>query len=217
MIQLQNIEKSFAKTKILTDINLHIQKGELLVIKGVSGSGKSTLLHIIASFMKPSSGAVVVNGGNIASLSDYHASEYRANSIGYITQNFYLFDALTVEQNLLSATLLQNLTQEETKKSIDKALKSANIENKATQKVSTLSGGEKQRVIIARAIVNNPQILLCDEPTANLDSLNAGIFLEIIARLKKEGATIVIATHDPLVETFDAVSRIVEIKEGSFV
>ena len=217
MIQLQNIEKSFARTKILTDINLHIQKGELLVVKGVSGSGKSTLLHIIASFMKPSSGAVVVNGENIASLSDYHASEYRANSIGYITQNFYLFDALTVEQNLLSATLLQNLTQEETKVSIDKALKSANIENKATQKVATLSGGEKQRVIIARAIVNNPQILLCDEPTANLDSHNAEIFLEIIKKLKKEGVTIVIATHDPLVESFDAVSRVVELKEGQIV
>jgi len=217
MIQLKNIEKSFTTSQILTDINLHIQKGELLVIKGVSGSGKSTLLHIIASFMKPSSGAVIINEENIASLSDYHASEYRANSIGYITQNFYLFEALTVEQNLLSATLLQNLTQEEKQKSIDKALKSANIEKKATQKVATLSGGEKQRVIIARAIINNPQILLCDEPTANLDSHNAKIFLEIIARLKKEGVTIVIATHDPLVETFDAVSRIVKLKEGKLV
>ena len=167
--------------------------------------------------MQPSSGAVFVKGENIASLSDYHAAEYRVHTLGYITQNFYLFDALNVTENLLSATLTERHSFAEAEKRITEALKWANIAHKAQQNVATLSGGEKQRVIIARAIINNPDIILCDEPTANLDSKNVENFLEILKTLKAEKKCIIIATHDPIIESAECVDRVLELKEGSFV
>jgi len=214
MIKLHNICKNFAKTEVLKDISLDIKEGECIVFKGVSGSGKSTLLSIIGALMKPSSGLVQVNGVNIASLSDYYLSNYRGKSIGFITQSFHLFEMLSVRENVVVPLLLSKISQDEIKRRVDEAMSIASIEHKSQNEIFTLSGGEKQRCIIARALVNNPKIILCDEPTANLDKENSLKFAQIIKSLKERGKTIVIATHDPLISELEWVDRVIKIDEG---
>ncbi|MEA3228109.1 MAG: ABC transporter ATP-binding protein [Campylobacterota bacterium] len=218
MIQLIDINKIFTSKSdrfyALKNINLTIKKGEVVVIKGVSGSGKSTLLSIIASIMKPTSGELNIDGENIVSLSDIHSSEYRRKRVGFITQSFYLFDELSVEDNLLAPLIIRDLTMQEIDEKRESALSLANIVHKKKQKISTLSGGEKQRTIIARAIVNNPDIIICDEPTANLDKENSLIFIQTIKRLKSNDKTIIISTHDQLFEEQDFIDRVYQIKDG---
>jgi len=217
MIELKNISKSFQNSHILQDINLQIKRGEFILLEGVSGSGKTSLLHLIASFMKPSSGEVIVDDENIATFSDVHAAEYRAVKIGYVTQLFYLFENLSVSENLYSALLVKNYTSHEAKKRIEKVLGEVNLLAKKEQKVATLSGGEKQRVVIARALINDAKILICDEPTANLDSANAQKFLALIEQLKNENRTIIVATHDPIFRELSCVERIIKMKDGKLV
>ncbi len=218
MIEIKDLNKSFKSKKqifhALKNINLTIKSGELLILKGVSGSGKSTLLNIIASIMKPTSGEVVVNGENIVSLSDIHSSNYRKKSVGYVTQNFYLFDELSVKENLLPPLVIEEFSTAQIDKHIQTALEIANISHKKSQIVSTLSGGEKQRTIIARAIVNNPHIIICDEPTANLDRENSLLFIETIKKLKERGKTIIISTHDQIFNNHAFIDRTVLIKDG---
>jgi len=214
MIKLKNVYKSFSKTTILHNINLEIKNGEFIVLNGVSGSGKSTLLSIIASILKPSSGLVEIDGENIVSLSDFHLSEYRVSSVGFVTQSFHLFDMLSVKENVIIPLLLNKLTQKEMLKYTQEAMSKAEILHKSNQNVSSLSGGEKQRCMIARALVNNPKMILCDEPTANLDKENSLKFIKIIKNLKESGKTIIIATHDPLISELDFVDRIIQIDEG---
>jgi len=214
MIKIQNLNKSFKKVVVLQDINLEIKDGEVIVLSGVSGSGKSTLLSILGAILKPTSGLIEVNGENIASLSDYHLSEYRSKSVGFVTQAFHLFDMLNVAQNITPALLVTQLSQSEIQERIISVMKLASIEHKKDEVVSNLSGGEKQRCMIARALVNNPQILLCDEPTANLDKANSLKFIEIIKQLKESGKTIIIATHDPLISELELVDRVIKIDEG---
>ncbi len=214
MIKLKNVYKNFDKINVLQNINLEIKEGEVVVLSGVSGSGKSTLLSIIGAIMKPSSGLVEVNGENIVSLSDFHLSRYRTSDIGFVTQTFYLFEMLSVKENVITPLILNKLTQKEMLHKSDEAMKKAEILHKSNQVVSTLSGGEKQRCMIARALVNNPKIILYDEPTANLDKQNSLKFIEIVKQLKNGGKTIVIATHDPLVSELELVDKIIKIDEG---
>lgn len=219
MIVIKNICKSFAQGSddtfhALKSINLTIASGECIVFKGVSGSGKSTLLSIIGAIMKPSSGSVEIDGFNIVSLSDFHISHYRNKTIGFVTQSFHLFDRLSVKDNLLAPLVINDYTSKEIDEHINKAMEVANISHKHNSKVSTLSGGEKQRCMIARALVNSPSIILCDEPTANLDEKNSLMFIKIIKKLKSLNKTIVIATHDPLFDTEDVVDVVVNINEG---
>ena len=217
MIELKNISKSFQESQILDNINLQIEDGEFLLLEGVSGSGKTTLLHLIASFMKPSSGEIIVDGENIATFSDYHAAEYRSEKIGYVTQLFYLFENLSVDENLYSALLVKNYRASEANERIEKVLQEVNLLEKKEQKAKTLSGGEKQRVVIARALINDAQILIFDEPTANLDSANAQQFLALITQLKSEKRTIIVATHDPIFREVACVDRIIKMKDGKLV
>ena len=214
MIKLKNVYKSFKNTTVLQDINLEIKEGEAVVLSGVSGSGKSTLLSIIGAIMKPSSGLVEVNGENIVSLSDFHLSEYRTSAIGFVTQSFHLFEMLSVKENVIAPLILNKITQKEMLHKRDEAMIKAEILHKSNQVVSTLSGGEKQRCMIARALVNNPKIILCDEPTANLDKQNSLKFIKIVKQLKESGKTIVIATHDPLISELELVDKIIKIDEG---
>jgi len=219
MIEIKNLSKRFKSERgtfhALKNINLKIKQNELLVIQGESGSGKSTLLNIIASIMKPTSGEVLIDGENIVSFSDIHASEYRKKRVGFITQSFHLFDELTLHDNLLAPLVIRDLTREEIEEHIQKALTTANISHKATQRVKSLSGGEKQRSIIARAIVNNPDIIICDEPTANLDHKNALLFLETLKLLKADGKTIILSTHDSLFKHQEFIDRVISLEEGS--
>jgi len=180
----------------------------------VSGSGKSTLLSIISSFIAPTSGLVMVDGVNIISLSDFHISNYRAKTIGFVTQEFHLFDRLSVEQNVMIPLILTDLSQSELQQRCNKAITTSAIGHKKNQIVSKLSGGEKQRCVIARALVNEPKVILCDEPTANLDKENSLGFTQIIRELKSQKKTIIIATHDPLIINLEFVDRVIEIDDG---
>ena len=214
MIKIKNLYKTFDGKNVLNNLSLDIKEGECVVICGVSGSGKSTLLSIISSFIAPTSGLVMVDGVNIISLSDFHISNYRAKTIGFVTQEFHLFDRLSVEQNVMIPLILTDLSQSELQQRCNKAITTSAIGHKKNQIVSKLSGGEKQRCVIARALVNEPKVILCDEPTANLDKENSLGFTQIIRELKSQKKTIIIATHDPLIINLEFVDRVIEIDDG---
>ena len=214
MIKLSNVNISFKKTPVLQNISFEIKKAQCVVLSGVSGSGKSTLLSIIGSLRKADSGDVIVDGVDLSALNDFTLSGFRSNSIGFVTQSFHLFDRLCVRENILPALLLSGLSQKEMNLRLDEVMQVLNIKHKEDAEVSTLSGGEKQCCVIARALVNKPKILLFDEPTANLDKNNSLGFIKIIKELKKEGITILIATHDPLVSSLDFIDKVIHIKDG---
>ena len=219
MIKINSLTKLYSQNSnenfyVLKNINLKLKEGSLSVIYGESGSGKSTLLSIIAAITKPTSGELQVEGECITSYSDYFASSYREQKIGFITQEFHLFDAFTLEQNISVALALSSLNIEEIETKVLKITKQLHIEHKLKSKVSNLSGGEKQRCIIARALINNPKIILCDEPTANLDTKNAQRFLTILSDLKKMNKTIIIVTHDSIFDKLDMIDNKYIMKDG---
>lgn len=221
MIEIENLYRTFHhggnEVPVLKEINLKIEKGECIVLKGVSGSGKTTLLSLIAGLDKPSSGKVLIEGEPISKLPDLFASELRAKKVGMIFQHFNLFDHLTVNENVTIPLIPTGLKMKEIHEKVDDALTLANIKHKKETPAGKLSGGEKQRTAIARALVANPNIILCDEPTANLDRDNSLLFIEIIKELHTLGKTIVIATHDPLFDNLDFNSTIVPMVDGKIV
>jgi len=219
MIQIESLNRTFrtgdTQFHVLKDINLSVAEGECMVLKGVSGSGKTTLLSIMAGLDKPTSGKVIVDGEAIAKLPDMHISAFRAKKIGMIFQHFNLMEHLSAAENVMIPLIPMGLKMEEVKEMTDKALTLANISHKAQSLASRLSGGEKQRVAIARALVADPAVILCDEPTANLDRANSLKFIEIMAELHALGKTIVIATHDPLFEGLTFAHRVVPMEDGA--
>lgn len=221
MIQIENLYRTFHhannEVAVLKEINLNIHQGACVVLKGVSGSGKTTLLSLIAGLDKPSSGKVLIDGDPISKLPDFFASELRAKKIGMIFQHFNLFEHLSVNENVTIPLIPSGLTMKEINEKVYKALKVANIIHKKETLSSRLSGGEKQRTAIARALVADPNIILCDEPTANLDKDNSLLFIEILEKLHGMGKTIVIATHDPLFDCLSFESTIVPMLDGKIV
>jgi len=201
----------------LRAIDLEVGAGEMVVLSGVSGSGKSTLLSLIAALDKPSSGKIVVGGEPISKLPDLHASAYRAKAIGVIFQHFNLLDALSVEENVIVPLIPSGVAYPTLKQMASKSMQMASIEHKATQQVKALSGGEKQRCAIARALVHDPKLILCDEPTANLDRANSLKFIAMLKTLHAQGKTIIVATHDPLFESLDFVDRLIGMEDGKIV
>ncbi|MCG3706513.1 ABC transporter ATP-binding protein [Aliarcobacter butzleri] len=219
MIKIKNLNKIFYENTnkefyALKDINLNIKKSSCVVLKGVSGSGKSTLLSLIATLQKPTSGEIVVEDESIAKLPDFHASNFRARKIGFIFQSFNLFNELSVKDNISLPLIPLGFSQKQIDEKVINTLRLANILHKKDELVSNLSGGEKQRCAIARALVNNCEIILCDEPTANLDYENSKNFIEILKELKELKKTIIIATHDPIFDNLDFVDSEILIKNG---
>ncbi|WP_201523306.1 ABC transporter ATP-binding protein [Aliarcobacter butzleri] len=219
MIKIKNLNKIFYENTnkefyALKDINLNIKKSSCVVLKGVSGSGKSTLLSLIATLQKPTSGEIVVENESIAKLPDFHASNFRARKIGFIFQSFNLFNELSVKDNISLLLIPLGFSQKQIDEKVINTLKLANILHKKDELVSNLSGGEKQRCAIARALVNDCEIILCDEPTANLDYENSKNFIEILKELKELKKTIIIATHDPIFDNLDFVDSEIFIKNG---
>lgn len=198
----------------LDDINLTIAQNECIVLKGVSGSGKSTLLSILGAMSKPSNGAILVEGQNIVKLPDDKISQFRLHTIGFIFQSYNLIDDLTVIENLMAPLACLNLSKEERNRKIMYAKELANILDKDDTLAKDLSGGEKQRCAIARALINDPSIIIADEPTANLDKNNSLYLIETLKKLKALGKTIIIATHDAIFEETDLVERIIKIEYG---
>lgn len=219
MIKIKNLNKIFNENKqnqfqALHDINLELENNSFTILKGVSGSGKSTLLSIIATLQKPSNGDIIIDNEKVSKLPDIHVSNFRNLNIGFVFQSFNLFNSLDVINNVSIPLIPLNLTQKEVLEKINNALKLANIEHKKDEIVFNLSGGEKQRCAIARALVNNPKIIVCDEPTANLDLNNSLKFIEVMSNLKKEGKTIIIATHDTIFDNLEIVDNIINISDG---
>lgn len=221
MIQIEDLNRTFqtgdTQFHVLKTINLSVAEGECVVLKGVSGSGKTTLLSIMAGLDKPTSGKVIVDGEAIAKLPDRHISSFRAKKIGMIFQHYNLLEHLSASQNVMIPLIPMGLDLETVEAMTHKAMTLANIDHKAAQSAARLSGGEKQRVAIARALVADPAVILCDEPTANLDRANSLKFIEIMEQLHTLGKTIVIATHDPLFEGLDFAHRVVPMEDGCLV
>lgn len=222
MIELKNITKIYEANKnnivtALNNINLTIKEGELFVIKGASGSGKSTILSLIAAISKPTSGEVIVGTNRVSKLPDNFASDFRRDNIGFVFQKYNLIPTLSAKDNIILPLVPLNLHVKEIEDKLERVLKMFNIEHKENQLIRNLSGGEQQRVAIARANINNPKIILADEPTANLDEKLSVHFIEMLKELKRDGKTIIVATHDPLFFDLDIVDRVVEIHQGVLV
>lgn len=222
MIELKNITKIYEVNKnnivtALNNINLTIKEGELVVIKGASGSGKSTILSLIAAISKPTSGEVIVGTNRVSKLPDNFASDFRRDNIGFVFQKYNLIPTLSAKDNIILPLVPLNLHVKEIEDKLDRVLKMFHIEHRASGLIRNLSGGEQQRVAIARANINNPKIILADEPTANLDEKLSVHFIEMLKELKRDGKTIIVATHDPLFFDLDIVDRVVEIHQGVLV
>jgi putative ABC transport system ATP-binding protein len=200
MIVCKNVKKYYGKNntlcKALDGLFLHIFEGELVAIMGKSGSGKSTLLNLLAALAPQTEGEIVVDNMELSALSDKQKAEYRRNTVGTIHQSFALIEQYTVLENILLALTFNKAKKSEKRKRIIEELNKLNIGHLLNKKVSKLSGGEKQRVAIVRALINDPKIILCDEPTGSLDSQNAKQVLEILKDINKNGKTIVLVTHD---------------------
>ena len=201
----------------LKNINLDINNGELVILKGVSGSGKSTLLSLIALLQKPTSGEILIDGTNIAKLPDAFCSEFRHKRLGLIFQNFNLIEGLSVYENLLAPFALTNFKANVREEMIKKALELVNISHKRDENVSNLSGGERQRCAVARALSMDADIILADEPTANLDRQNARAFLGLLESFKALKKSVIVATHDSIFDELGATDRVISLQNGEIV
>lgn len=222
MIELINLTKTYEVNKnnivhALQDLTLTINKGELVVLKGSSGSGKSTVLSLLAGLAKPSFGEVIIKEQRVSKLPDSFSSLFRREHIGFIFQKYNLIPTLSVEQNILLPLIPNNPSQEEVKLLLNKVMKKFKIEHKKETLVRNLSGGEQQRVAIARSMVNDPEIIIADEPTANLDKELSLHFIDILKELKALGKTIIVATHDPLFFDLEFCDKEIELKNGKML
>ncbi|OOX91241.1 GTPase [Campylobacter coli] len=199
LIQIKNLCKEFGKVKALDNINLNIYKGEWLAIMGPSGSGKSTLLNILSLMDDPSSGKYILDNENLEQINEEQKITLRREKIGLIFQQFHLIPYLSALENVMLSQYYHSSVDEEDAKAV---LEKVGLSHRLSHLPSQLSGGEQQRVCIARALINNPEILLADEPTGNLDEANEKIVLETLQKLKNEGKTIVLITHNPELAKF---------------
>lgn len=217
IINIENLTKRFQVGKgeftALKNISLQFGKGEFAGLVGPSGSGKTTLLNIIGSLDTPSEGSATVLGKSISTLSHKQSAKLRNLHIGFIFQTFNLLPVYTVYENVEFALLLQNLSAIQRKKAVMDALEWVGLTDKIKSKPNMLSGGECQRVAIARSMVKKPEIVLADEPTANLDSVNSHHILQTMAKLNEElKTTFIFATHDEKVMKY--MKRIISLKDG---
>ncbi|EMW0320065.1 TPA: ABC transporter ATP-binding protein [Campylobacter coli] len=199
LIQIKNLSKKFGKVKALDNINLNIYKGEWLAIMGPSGSGKSTLLNILSLMDDPSSGKYILDNEDLEQINEEQKITLRREKIGLIFQQFHLIPYLSALENVMLSQYYHSSVDEEDAKAV---LEKVGLSHRLSHLPSQLSGGEQQRVCIARALINNPEILLADEPTGNLDEANEKIVLETLQKLKNEGKTIVLITHNPELAKF---------------
>lgn len=203
MIEVESLSLAYGELEVLHNISFSVQRGELLLLKGESGRGKSSLLSLLALLQKPTSGSVMIDGIVASKLTDTHAAQLRRDTIAYVSQSFDLFEQLSVKENLLAAMVLQNLPLHTMEKKIDDALSRANIAHKKDECVANLSGGEKQRCAIARALAKDAEIVLCDEPTSALDPKNKALVKEIVRDFQKMKKVVIIATHENLFDDLE--------------
>lgn len=212
LLELKNISKIYGDLKALDNVNLKVEKGEWVAIMGPSGSGKSTMMNIISCMDKPSLGQVLLDGKDISKESGKNLTEIRRDKIGLIFQQFHLINYLSAVENVMVAQYYHSMPDE---KEALAALERVGLKDRAKHLPSQLSGGEQQRVCIARALINSPEIVLADEPTGNLDENNENIVLDIFRQLHKEGTTLIVVTHDP--EVGEVAQRTVRLEHGKIV
>jgi lipoprotein-releasing system ATP-binding protein len=219
LLEVENLSKTYMLEKIgipvLKNIKFSVKRGESVAIIGASGAGKSTLLHIIGGLEQPTSGAVLLNGKNVYAISSRHRSLLRAKEIGFIFQFYHLLPELDVFENVLLPYMALPADIEETVayKRAKMLIKAVGLEHRTKHLPSELSGGEQQRVAVARALMNKPLLLLADEPTGNLDSLNGKQVLDILFDLvENEKCSLLLVTHSP--EVAKRCKKILELKDG---
>ena len=209
ILTLSGISKIYGDLKALDAIDLSVEEGEWLSIMGPSGSGKTTLMNIIGCMDKPSLGKIELAGQDISKLSSKELTIVRRDTIGLVFQQFHLVNYLTALENVMMAQYYHSMPDEE---EAMEALASVGLKERAKHLPNQLSGGEQQRVCIARALINHPKLLLADEPTGNLDEKNERLVMEIFEKLHNTGSTIIVVTHDP--EVADQAERMVVLEHG---
>jgi putative ABC transport system ATP-binding protein len=220
LVTLTNVIKRYQRGKqsveVLHGVNLSIDSGEFLALMGPSGSGKTTLLNLIAGLDQPTEGEVVVGGERIDRLSGSQLAKWRARNIGFVFQFYNLLPVLTAERNVEVPLLLTKLSAAQRRQNVRVALDLVGLADRATHKPGELSGGQQQRVSIARALVSDPTLLVCDEPTGDLDRENAEEILKLLQMLNRDqGKTVIMVTHDPLAA--DHASRIMHLDKGRII
>jgi putative ABC transport system ATP-binding protein len=217
VISLDNVQKAYQagrrEVRALANIDLEIERGEWVAILGPSGCGKSTLLNLLSGIDRPSSGTVTVLGNALTTMSEEQIARWRGRSIGIVFQFFQLMPTLTAFENVVLP--MQINSRRRTTARARELLDRVGIKDLASNFPNELSGGEQQRVAIARALANDPPILLADEPTGNLDSASGRLVLELLEETWREGATLILVTHDRGVATF--ASRVITMRDGSIV
>ena len=216
MIEIKGVTKSFGSLQVLKGIDLCIEKGEIVSIVGPSGAGKTTLLQILGTLDKPDSGSVVVDGIETSTLSTNKLSEFRNKHLGFVFQFHQLLPEFTATENIMIPAYIAGMKNKEAYNRAEELLEFMGLSDRANHKPNELSGGEKQRVAVARALMNNPAVILADEPSGSLDSKNKEELHKLFFDLRdKFGQTFVIVTHDETLATL--TDRTIHLKDGRIV
>lgn len=219
MIEVNSVSKVYKMGKeqvvALNNASLKIEKGEFVAIIGPSGSGKSTLMHIIGGLDTPTVGNVYIEGNDISKLKDKKLSTYRNTKIGFVFQAFNLENTQTALENVMMPLIFAGVPKRERKKRALEALKQVGLGDLAKHKPNEMSGGQRQRVSIARALINNPEIIFADEPTGNLDSKSGEAIMQLFKEINRKGYTIIMVTHNP--NEAEKAERVIKIMDGSII
>jgi len=219
LIELKNVIKKFQAGEedypAVRDVSLEVRQGEFVAVMGPSGSGKSTLLSLVGGLSRPTSGLVSIDGIDISSLGPNQLSDFRREYVGFVFQSFYLVPYLTAAENVMLPLTIQPGVNGTGRSMAVSALQKVGLDSKAGRLPSQLSGGEQERVAIARAIVNRPPLILADEPTGNLDTRTGDHVLDMLDELHREGHTIIMVTHNA--ENAKRAGRTIEIRDGQVV
>ena len=214
-LKLEAISKVYPgppKAQALTDVSISVKAGEFLGVIGSSGSGKTTLLHIMGTLSVPSSGSMFIDGSSVVGMTDEQLSGIRTHKIGFIFQEFFLLSGFSALENVANGLLYSGTSRKEREERAFETLSKVGLEHRYRHLPNEMSGGEQQRVAVARALVSNPSFILADEPTGNLDSQNSSSLMALFSNLNEEGTTVILITHD--LEVSEFAEREITIRDG---
>jgi len=216
MVKAENIRKSFGQVRVLNGIDLEVPQGNIVSIVGASGAGKTTLLQILGTLSKPDSGEIYIHGQKISAFSENQLANFRNRELGFVFQFHHLLPEFTALENVCIPAFIAGTSRSDSEKKARDLLNYLGLSDRMTHKPSQMSGGEKQRVAVARALINQPKVIMADEPSGNLDSQNRGELHDLFFQLRNDfGNTFIIVTHD---DSFaDRSDRIIHIKDGVIV